>query len=485
MTEQNNDVIITQEASTPNGNGGGSKKVFLGVAAVVIIAAVLFFVYRSTGIRSPKALMKTYQATAKKMEQQVAYQKEMQKKYLNQAFDSNTILTIKDMPKGAIPFSDAKLDLGMKNDPAGKRLQMSMGLSMSGRDFITVLGELNDNELLIDLGEYSERLIALPTKDFGAKFNDFARTQGSEANSMDPTLNISYSELMNKIDPQPSETPQEYKDALLKLVDGVKLDKIDEGYRMIIPNENVRSGLKGFFEAMKKDPRLAGMDATQNREDVFGNLIKKIEESTDELTLDVLTKVADGIVTESNIRLLKNGEEEIQTIFNINDTKDLWKDWTWMLKSAKDESVNVNVSGQGLLTKEKTDYSLNVSVSEQMKVSIHLAYGNPDTSGEAEISANLEMNGEESMSFILGGKYNNENDVRTFVSDVGTVRMKNEMSDEDSEIHFSVESETKPTVESFHVFEKEKHMMFDATKEDNDAFFQAIIGMFFMRMMGM
>lgn len=486
MTEQNNDMIVSQEASTPNGNGGGgSKKVLLGVAAVVIIAVILFFVYRSSGIRSPQALMKTYQATAQKMEQQVAYQKELQKKYLNKAFDSTMTLTAKELPKGVVPFSDAKLDFGLKNDPATKRLQFSLGLGMGGRDFASVLGELNDNELMIDLGEYSPKVIVLPTKEFGKKYEEFSKKQGVEKAPLDPEMDISYSTVMSQVSMESAEMPQEYKDVLMKLVDGVKVDKVDEGYQMIIPNQNVREGLKMLFEAMKKDPRLAGMDATQNREELFGNLIKQIDESTDELTLDVLTKVEDGIVKESNIRLLKNGQEEVQSIFTIADTKDLWKHWTWMLKSDKDEKVNFTVSGTGVMSKEKTDYTFNVMASNQIGISLNLAYGNPEASGDMKVSANLMMNGEETMSFLVSGKYSNENDVQTFVSDEGTIRMKNGMSDENSEIHFSMESESKPTVEAFHTFDKEKHMLFEASKEENDALLQAIFGMFFMKMMGM
>lgn len=485
MTEQNNEQAVSTGTSNSNGNGGNSKKILIGVVVLALVAAIAFFLSRSSGIQTPKDLLKTYAATMDRMEKQVEYQKDMQKKVWTKPADSKLTFTLKELPQGTIPFQNGKLDIDVKNDPENKRLQFSLAANLGGKNFLSTTGELNDNELLIDLGEYSEKLLAFPTKEFGAKLNEFNVKQGTDVAPVDQTMDISYSKMMEKFNMTEAETPQEYKDILLAMVEGVKVEKVDDGYQMIIPNENVRTGVKKLFEVMKTDPRLAGMDATQNRAESFNNAIKEMEESTDEITLDVFTKVSDGIASEVKVKVLKNGSEEVQSVFTIADTKEVLNDWKWEVTSAKDEKMNFTVTGKGVISKEKTDYAVNLSASDHMSLSLNFSYGNPEASGDLKIEANMMMNGEETMSFVLGGKYSNENGVQKFVSDAGTVRFKGETSEEASEVNFSLESETTDKVDSFYTFDKPKHMLFDSSKEENDALMQAIMGMVFMKMMGM
>lgn len=485
MTEQNNEQVVSTEVSNSNGNGGNSKKILIGVVVLALIAAIVFFVNRSSGIKTTADLLKVYAATVKRAEKQVEYQQEIQKKIWTKPSDSKLTMALNELPQGTLPFANAQLEFGLKNDPDNKRMQFSLDTDLGGKKLLSAKGELNENELLIDLGEYSEKMLAFPTKEFGAKLKEFNEKQGNGNAAVDEAMDISYSKMIGKFNITATETPKEYKEAWSALTEGVKVEKVEDGYQMILPNENVRAGIKKIFEAMKSDPRLAGMDATQNREEVFNNAIQSLEESTDEVTLEIFTKVTDGIASEIKVRALKNGEEELQSVFTIIDTKNVLNDWNWVIKSAKEEELNVTVTGKGVISKENTDYAVNVSASNQMSLSLSFAYGNPETSGDMNVKAKMMVAGEETMSFTLSGKYSNENGVQKFTSDVGELRVQNGMSEEPSEVKFSLESESKDKVEEFYTFDKEKYSLFDATKEENDEFMQAIMGMVFMKMMGM
>lgn len=167
-------------------------------------------------------------------------------------------------------FNGSGLELSSSIDRAKKEVQVSGKSFYNKRDFVSINGRLNDDELLLHIPELYNKVFMLPSKDFGRRWNesDISRETFSH---LDESLDISYSNLVgDTLDTEmDSKTKSAYDKALNTILSNARFEKNgsinlsigDKSKKcawtsLIIEENHIKTSLLQLVDALEEDNRL-------------------------------------------------------------------------------------------------------------------------------------------------------------------------------------------------------------------------------------
>lgn len=227
------------------------------------------------------------------------------------------------------------VDISSIFDDAKKEFIFNGKYQIGGEDLISLMFKLDDNELQITIPELFERVLSVPSKNFGEEWNKsvFGQQSGVLNNNIDISLsNLQENYSMRKMNDETknayiSAVKSIFKDAIYKDGGNTSL-KIGNDHKKVnktiitLQEDSVKEGIIAWYDANKIDNRSNYWIDIYNQ-DIYSNELDEVIDGMqdyvrEELEMDSLTinlYTYNGNIVRSEMELVVDKELEDGTLY--------------------------------------------------------------------------------------------------------------------------------------------------------------------------
>ncbi|WFA08560.1 hypothetical protein [Tissierella sp. Yu-01] len=238
------------------------------------------------------------------------------------------------------------IDIASVFDDAKKELIFNGKYQIGGEDLISLMLKLDDEELQITIPELFEKVLSVPSKNYGEEWNK--SIYGQEIGEIDNNLDLSITNLQKNSKEIDDETKNAYMNALNLIFKGAKYEtagtttlKIGNDHKeanitlITLEEKNVKDGVIALYDAVKLDNSIDHW--TDETIEAMQEYVREYFKM-DSLTINVFTY--NGNIVKSEIEIVADKDSEDGTLFctiELLGEKSLMDDFRFELEVADEK----------------------------------------------------------------------------------------------------------------------------------------------------